>query len=89
MALGAETGAVRRMIVGQGIRIVSAGILVGILGAFGISRLLGSLVVGISATDPLTFIGGPLVLATVALAANLVPAARATRLNPADTLRAE
>ncbi len=89
MALGAEAGTVRRMIVTQGVRIVAAGILVGMLGAFGISRLLSSLVVGISATDPLTFIGVPMVLAAVALAANLIPAGKATQMNPADTLRAD
>jgi len=57
--------------------------------AFGLSRLLGNLVYGISTTDPLTFVGVPVILALVALVANLVPARRATRMDPARTLRAE
>ena len=89
MALGAEVGAVRRMILSQGARLLAVGIAVGLVASFGISRLLGNLVFGISATDPLTFVGVPLVLAGVALVANLVPARRATRLDPADTLRAD
>jgi predicted permease len=89
MALGAESGAVRRMVVGQGVRMIAVGVAIGLLAAFGVSRLLGNLVFGISATDPLTFVGVPLLLALVALAANLVPAVRATRLDPATTLRSE
>jgi ABC-type antimicrobial peptide transport system permease subunit len=65
------------------------GTVVGLVAVFGISRLLSNLVFGISASDPLTFIGVPLVLAGVALVANLIPARRATRVDPADTLRAE
>ena len=63
--------------------------MVGLLAAFGLSRLVASLVAGISPTDPLTFVGVPLVLGTVALAANLIPARRATRMDPAATLRAD
>jgi ABC-type antimicrobial peptide transport system permease subunit len=89
LALGAEVGTVRWMVVSEGARLVAFGISVGLIAAFAISRLLGNLVFGVSATDPLTFIGVPLVLAGVALVANLVPARRATRLDPADTLRAD
>jgi ABC-type antimicrobial peptide transport system permease subunit len=89
MALGAEVGTVRWMILSQGGRLLAIGIAVGMVAAFAVSRLLGSLVFGISATDPLTFIGVPLVLAFVALVANLVPAQRAARLDPANTLRAD
>jgi len=89
MALGAEVSEVRWMIVAQGTRLVGIGIAVGLVAAFAISRMLGSLVFGISAADPLTFIGVPLVLSLVAIVANLVPAHRATRLDPANTLRAD
>jgi len=89
MALGAEAATVRWMVVSQGARLLAIGIAVGLVAAFAVSRLLGNLVFGISATDPLTFIGVPLVLAAVALAANMIPARRATRLDPADTLRAD
>lgn len=89
MALGAEASSVRWMVVAQGTRLVAAGIAVGLVAAFGLSRALSSVVFGISTADPLTFIGVPLLLATVALVANLVPARRATRLDPATTLRTD
>ena len=89
MALGAEAGSVRWMVVSQGARILALGIVIGLAAAFGLSRLVAGVVVGISATDPLTFIGVPVVLAVVALVANLIPARRATRMDPASTLRAE
>ena len=89
MALGAEISEVRWMIVAQGTRLVAIGVALGLVAAFAISRLLGNLVFGISATDGLTFIGVPIVLSVVAIIANLVPAVRATRLDPANTLRAD
>jgi ABC-type antimicrobial peptide transport system permease subunit len=89
MALGAEVGTVRRMVVTQGIRMVALGIVIGLAAAFAMSRLLGNLVFGISTSDPVTFLGMPAILAVVALVANLVPAVRATRLDPATTLRAD
>ena len=70
-------------------RLLAVGTVVGLVAAFGISRLLSNLVFGISTADPLTFIGVPLVLGAVALVANLIPARRATRVDPADALRAE
>ncbi|MEJ2207144.1 MAG: ABC transporter permease, partial [Gemmatimonadota bacterium] len=77
MALGAERGAVRRMIVGQGAGMLGWGIAIGLVAAFALSRLLGNLVFGISAADPLTFVGVPVILASVALIANILPARRA------------
>jgi predicted permease len=89
IAIGAEVGSVRRMIVLQGARILAIGIATGLVAALLLSRLLDSLVFGISATDGLTFVGVPLVLGLVGLVANIVPALRATRLDPAATLRAD
>ncbi len=89
MALGAEVATVRWMVVSQGIRLLAVGIAVGLGAAFLLTRLLASLVVGVSPTDPATFVGVPVVLATVALLANMLPARRATRTDPATSLRAE
>ena len=68
---------------------VGVGIAIGLLAAYVLSRLLANVVFGISSTDPLTFIGVPLVLAAVAMVANFLPARRATRMDPAKTLRAD
>lgn len=89
MALGAERGQVRWMILAQGSRILGIGITLGLLASFGLSTLLGNVVYGISAQDPISFVGVPLILIAVALTANMIPARRATKLDPALTLRAE
>ncbi len=62
---------------------------VGLLGAAGMSQLLKSLVIGISALDPVTFVGVPVVLGTIGLIANYLPARRATRIEPMRALRVE
>jgi len=87
MALGAEIGNVRWMVVGQGLRLLGMGVALGLLASYGLSRLLQNIVFGISPTDPLTFVGVPIILCLVALVANMIPAIRATRLDPAATLR--
>lgn len=88
-ALGAESGDVRRMVLIQGVRILAIGGAVGLVGAFLLSRLLTSLVYGISTTDPVTFIGVPMILGAVALLANYIPALQATRIDPMKALRVE
>jgi predicted permease len=87
MALGASGRQVLRMVVGQGMAAVALGVAAGLGGAFAFSRLLGSLLVGVSAHDPLTFIAAPLVLALVALVASAIPARRASLLDPVLALR--
>lgn len=87
MALGARESSVRWMVIGQGGRMLVLGVAVGLVVSLGVTRLLGSVVFGVSTTDPLTFVGVPLLLGLVALVANLVPALRATRADPATTLR--
>jgi ABC-type antimicrobial peptide transport system permease subunit len=89
MALGAEAGSVRRMVVWQGARLLFAGIGLGLAAAFVLSRLLSNLVFGVSTHDPVTFVGVPVILVGVAVLANFVPARRAIRLDPATTLRGE
>jgi putative ABC transport system permease protein len=89
MALGAGSGAVRRMILRSGAILVATGIGIGALLALGLARLLGSMLYGVSSRDPLTYAGVAVVLAGVALLASWIPAVRATRVDPATTLRDE
>jgi len=89
LALGAESGSVRNMVVFQGMRLAIVGILVGVGSAFGLTRLIASALYGVEARDPLVFIGVPLILTAVALFAVWLPARRATRVNPVDALRCE
>ncbi len=87
MALGAAPSDVWGMVIGQAARMALAGIAIGVAGALGLTRLLGALLFGTSATDPLTFVAVAAVLLIVAMAAAFVPARRATRIPPVVTLR--
>jgi putative ABC transport system permease protein len=89
MALGARRADVLQMTVKQGLRLVSAGMILGLAAAFLLTRVLASLLFGISATDPITFIGISLVLLAVAILASYVPALRATKVDPIVALRAQ
>jgi predicted permease len=89
MALGARRADVLRMTVKQGLQLVSVGMIVGLVAAFFLTRVLASLLFGISATDPITFLGISLVLLAVAIAASYIPALRATRVDPIIALRAQ
>jgi putative ABC transport system permease protein len=89
MALGAAQGSVLRMVIRQGAGLAAMGVAVGLAGAFALTRLLSTLLFGVSATDPLTFVAAALGLLLVAVAASLVPARRATRISPVDALRYE
>jgi ABC-type antimicrobial peptide transport system permease subunit len=89
MALGAERSAVLRLILGEGTRLAAAGIGVGALAAFALSRAMTGLLYGISATDPMTYLLLALLLASVAMAACILPARRAVNVDPAIALRAE
>ena len=89
MALGAPSGEVRRLILVQGMKPALAGIVAGLIGAAFYTKLLSGLLFGIGAGDPLTFVSVPLVLLTVAAIACLIPAVRATRIDPTLALRRE
>ncbi len=88
MALGAARGRVLRMILRDAMRAVVPGIGVGIVGALMLTRLMSGLLYGIAPTDPLTFVAVIAVLVVVTLAASLVPARRATRVDPMEAIRA-
>jgi predicted permease len=89
MAMGAQTGRILGLVVGQGIRLAAAGLTLGLLIAFAAMRVLSSLLFGVSAHDPLIFGGISLVLATAAILACYIPARRATKIDPIIALRYE
>jgi predicted permease len=89
MALGARGPDVLRLVVGQGMRLVAVGLAVGLAGAWLLSRFLTSQLYGITRQDPLTYVGVAALLGAVALTASWLPAQRATRTDPATTLRSE
>jgi ABC-type antimicrobial peptide transport system permease subunit len=89
MAIGAQRSDVLRLVLGEAARMAAFGVIIGVVASLAISRLLTSLLFGISATDPLTFIGVAVLLSLVALAASFIPAYRATRVDPVTALRYE
>jgi putative ABC transport system permease protein len=89
MALGAESGHVRNMVVLHGMRLALAGVVLGISSALLLSRLVASMLFGVTARDPVIFGGVAVVLSAVALIATYVPALRATRIDPIVALRYE
>jgi len=89
MALGAQARDVRALVVGQALRMGAAGLAIGLVGALLVTRVLDSLLFGVSAADPLTFAGVSAALVTVLLVAAYLPARRATRVDPIVALRTE
>ena len=89
VALGAPRRRVLQLVLGQGMRLALAGGAIGLAAALGLSRLISSQLFGVPPADPLTYASVSALLATVALAATLVPALRATRIDPMEALREE
>jgi len=89
MALGAVRSRVLFLVVRQGMALAGAGVVIGLVGAFGLTRLLANQLFAVGATDPATFAIVSALLVTIALIASLVPALRATRVDPVVALRDE
>jgi putative ABC transport system permease protein len=89
MALGAQRNDVLKLTIWQGFKLVITGVTIGLAAAFVLTRVMSSLLFGISATDPITFLAISIVLVAVALLASYVPALRATRVDPMLALRYE
>jgi putative ABC transport system permease protein len=89
MAMGARPRDVLKLVIGQGAKLIAAGLSAGLIVALIASRIINSLLYQVSATDPLTYLVVLLLLASVALAACYIPARRATKIDPMTALRAE
>jgi predicted permease len=89
MALGAGRGNVLGMVIGQGARIAGAGVAIGIVAAFGLTRLMTNLLFNVSPADPVTFAAVVVVLGAIALVASWIPARRTLRVDPMSALRSE
>jgi ABC-type lipoprotein release transport system permease subunit len=88
-ALGAARADIIRLVVGRGVRLATIGLLLGLLGALAATRLMASQVYGVSGHDPLVFAGAAILLGSVALLACIIPARRATKVDPVTALRSE
>lgn len=89
MALGAKRGDVLKLVLGAGASTALIGVAIGLVAAFGLTQLMSSVLYGVSATDPLTFVSVPVILTGIALAACYIPAWRAMHVNPVVALRYE
>jgi len=89
MALGADRGSIRTLVVLHGMKLALVGVVLGVAAAFGLTRLMASLLFGVKTWDPAVFVTVPIILTAVALVAVWLPATRASRLDPMQALRVE
>ena len=89
IALGARSADVLRLVIGRALGLTALGVLIGVVGAFAVTRLLTGIIFSVSVTDPATFVLTPVLLTAAALLASYIPARRATRVDPIAALRAE
>ena len=89
MALGASQATVQQMFVRHGLMLTAIGVVCGLVAAVALTRFISTLLFGVSALDPMTYLGVPVILAAAALLASYLPARRATTIAPVDALRAE
>ena len=89
LALGAQRSRIVGMVIRQGMELTGAGIVIGLIGAAALTRVMASLLFGVSTTDLLTFSAVPIVLIAIALLASYLPARRATLVDPVVALREE
>jgi putative ABC transport system permease protein len=89
MALGASTGSVLRLILGQGLTLAGIGLALGLAGAFAGSRLLTTMLFEVKPTDPAVYLAVAILLGVVALVASYIPARRASRIDPVSAIRQE
>ena len=89
MALGAQPADIWSLIVGRGVRLALAGVVIGLIGAFALTRLIAGMLFGVQPNDAVSFTGMALLLISIALLACYVPARRAMRLDPVVALRHE
>jgi putative ABC transport system permease protein len=89
MVFGAPRASIVNLVVGEGLRLSAAGIVIGLAGAFAITRVMASMLVGVNPTDPITFAAIVALFAIVAVTASYLPARRASRLDPMNAIREE
>jgi len=89
MALGATAAVVRRQVVSQGAKVVLIGVIIGVVGAYGSTRLLGTLLFGVKAVDPLVFAAMSVTMIGMGVLASYMPARRASAVDPIEALRSD